>query len=186
LVAADDDFTLSLDRVRVHGNTSHQIFAGGVRFRATVTNSVLEEVGFALSTTDGNSPGSSVTVAFSTIVYPTFTLDLGCGAAPNLAVRYENSIIAALRMEDAIGGATAGCVFLNTLLSRQAAPPSGTFVGDPKFVDSQNLDFHLVPTSPAVDTAVPSAVGLDPVIDFEGRPRPQGNGIDVGAFERAP
>ena len=50
------------------------------------------------------------------------------------------------------------------------------------FVDAAKLDFHLQAGSPiAID-----AGGADkaPATDFDGIPRPQGAGIDVGAFER--
>jgi hypothetical protein len=51
---------------------------------------------------------------------------------------------------------------------------------DPKFVDIVAYDFHLQPTSPAIDAGV--ALDLVPD-DFDGIPRPQGAGYDVGAFE---
>ena len=42
-------------------------------------------------------------------------------------------------------------------------------------------DFHLAPTSPAIDTG--TAIGA-PMEDLEGAPRPVGGGVDVGAYER--
>jgi hypothetical protein len=51
---------------------------------------------------------------------------------------------------------------------------------DPLFVDGENGNYHLQATSPARDKG--SADGA-PAVDFDGTPRPQGAGIDMGAFE---
>ena len=50
----------------------------------------------------------------------------------------------------------------------------------PAFVDPAAADFHLLESSPAVDSA--SADGA-PAFDFDGGARPQGEGFDIGAFE---
>jgi len=52
--------------------------------------------------------------------------------------------------------------------------------GDPQFIDAPGADFHIARTSPAVDSA--SAEGAPPA-DYDGTPRPQGAGFDIGAFE---
>src|SRR4030042_1023388 len=60
----------------------------------------------------------------------------------------------------------------------QARFPNERFI-DPKLVDPANGDLHLQSTSPAIDTGVNLALNHD----FEGNPRPNGAGYDIGAFE---
>ena len=53
--------------------------------------------------------------------------------------------------------------------------------GDPMFVNPSRADFHLQEGSPAIDNG--SSVDA-PNDDFNGNPRPQGDGYDIGAYER--
>jgi parallel beta-helix repeat protein len=52
--------------------------------------------------------------------------------------------------------------------------------GDPVFADAAAADYHLQPGSPAIDNG--SSTGA-PDEDYDGAPRPQGTGHDIGAFE---
>jgi len=52
---------------------------------------------------------------------------------------------------------------------------------DPGFVDPGNGNFHLRAGSPAIDTGRASGA---PARDRDGGARPQGNGYDIGAYER--
>ncbi|MBN1756453.1 T9SS type A sorting domain-containing protein [bacterium] len=51
------------------------------------------------------------------------------------------------------------------------------------FEDAEGNDFHLPPTSPAIDRG--TSLGAPP-IDFDNMPRPYGGGYDIGAFEYNP
>ncbi len=56
----------------------------------------------------------------------------------------------------------------------------GNLDAGPLFVDSDNLDFHLLATSPAIDAGDPNQA---PETDYDGNLRPAGAGADMGAYE---
>lgn len=56
----------------------------------------------------------------------------------------------------------------------------GNFHGDPLFVDPENLNFHLKTNSPCIYAGTSTHA---PEMDFDGSPRPQGHGYDIGAYE---
>lgn len=64
-------------------------------------------------------------------------------------------------------------------LVMKTGKPAGNLAVAPQFVSS--TDFHLKPTSPAVDTG---SATFAPATDFDGVRRPQGSAPDRGAFER--
>ncbi|MBX3156387.1 MAG: hypothetical protein KF773_10340 [Deltaproteobacteria bacterium] len=127
-------------------------------------------------------------LSHTTLVYPGNTaIEDVCSKArvAGMLVLVENSILRAGAGDALVNPLPNGaCTFSNTLLSQQASPPPGTFVGDPKFVDFGNHDYHLQAGSPAVDVGVPGMLTTDH--DFDGTPRPQGAKPDLGAFELAP
>jgi len=57
---------------------------------------------------------------------------------------------------------------------------TGNISVNPMFVDAFNGDYHLQDNAPCVDSGTP--VGA-PSTDIEGNPRPQGFGVDMGAYE---
>jgi hypothetical protein len=56
---------------------------------------------------------------------------------------------------------------------------SESIFADPRLVAPALRDMHLLSDSPAIDAGRSGA----PVIDFDGRPRPNGSAPDIGAFE---
>jgi len=54
---------------------------------------------------------------------------------------------------------------------------------DPRFVDADSFDFHLKARSPAIDAG---SADHAPKTDFEGKRRPQGGKVDIGAYEFPP
>ena len=53
-------------------------------------------------------------------------------------------------------------------------------VKNPRFIDPENGDFRLEMDSPAIDQGL---TNLAPAFDIDGTARPQGAGIDIGAYE---
>jgi len=61
------------------------------------------------------------------------------------------------------------------------APFSASVDADPLFIDIANANLHVQPSSPAVDAGTNTGV----TSDYDGVPRPQGSGYDIGAYESA-
>jgi len=76
------------------------------------------------------------------------------------------------------------CTYDYNLIIGNSVISGGTnIMGDPKFKDVANNDFHLTPGSPAIDAANPANLVTR---DFGGMMRPQGARSDIGAFEYVP
>ncbi len=56
----------------------------------------------------------------------------------------------------------------------------GNLNQDPLIIGGTPFDFHLLPDSPCIDAGSTESA---PDIDLDGRARPNGSGIDIGAFE---
>lgn len=75
----------------------------------------------------------------------------------------------------------------NNVYRSDGQPPEGTpsphdlWDVDPLFIDPASDDFHLQSASTCIDAG--DDLGSQVPDDFEGNPRPQGDGYDIGAFE---
>ncbi|MCD6365038.1 MAG: right-handed parallel beta-helix repeat-containing protein [Planctomycetes bacterium] len=73
-------------------------------------------------------------------------------------------------------------IFTDSVLPPECSDPSNMFVGPEDFVNAAAHDYHLLAGSAAVDAGADlTAEGV--LFDFDGVPRPQGDGYDVGAYE---
>ncbi|MBI3951138.1 MAG: right-handed parallel beta-helix repeat-containing protein [Acidobacteria bacterium] len=74
----------------------------------------------------------------------------------------------------------------NCLLDRDSlnlVGRNGNIMGDPRFVNPLDGDYHLGAGSPAIDAGDSMAPGL-PATDLDGNPRIVGSAVDIGAYER--
>jgi parallel beta-helix repeat protein len=85
------------------------------------------------------------------------------------------------------GMAPVDCVVRNNLATAFANAPEvreekNLLIQNPAelFIDAKNFDLHLLPDAPAIDAG--SKLNA-PTLDRDRIPRPQGNGIDIGAYE---
>jgi hypothetical protein len=88
-----------------------------------------------------------------------------------------------IRVESGASGLDIG---FNSISKSDGVAPVGSpystdlWMVSPQFVSLANGDFHLLPTSPLVDSG--STLAIVPV-DFDGVTRPQGPRFDIGAYE---
>jgi len=177
ILATRNDSTVKADAFYVHSVGTDLVVAGS-RVSVDVTNSVFDNVRLAGFISDTAAPGSSLSVAFTTFFLAGTTNFCSGTPSPYFAQKFENTIFSIQGTGDVFSSATA-CTFVSSLLSRQASPPTGAIVADPKFVDLAARNFHLSGSSPAIDAA--SSISTDH--DIEGTPRPQGAKADLGAYE---
>jgi len=73
------------------------------------------------------------------------------------------------------------CVYMSDGRNPAGSPwPHDLWKVNPLFVNPASGDFHLQPNSPAIDAGVAVTIVTD---DYDGNPRPQGAGYDIGAYE---
>ncbi|MBL0212409.1 MAG: hypothetical protein IPQ07_00735 [Myxococcales bacterium] len=170
---------------RVHATAaSIGTFGGfGSRINVTVTNSLLENSSLLFFTQDSVGPGSLIAFGSNTLVLTAGGLD--CGAVAFRTQYFDNNIIFSRSAGDVANG--PGCMLRYNVLSPQATAAAPTNkLADPQFVNDASGDYHVMPTSPAIDAAM--ATGSFPGFsaDLDGIVRPQGANADIGAFERTP
>ncbi len=183
ILATRSDATFKANGFYVRSTAISALIITGSRVTVDVVNSVFDSADIAGFLSDTGPPGTSIKFAYTTFLFG-FTADTICnGTDPSvIKVAFENSILAVKGAGD-VFASLDGCTFASTLLTRQASPPSGVIIADPKFVDLAARDFHLSSGSPAIDAAIGSST---PDHDLEGTPRPQGIAPDLGAYEFRP
>lgn len=142
----------------------------------SLVNNVIADNGRGLELTGGRVLAVNNTVALNTL-----PSHLSPPVSPTRRFIFRNNIIHELAEPPQLQN-PAGLDLANNLFEpalRGAVDRQG-LTGDPRFVDLATWDLRLRPDSPAVDRGL--AVGAPPV-DHAGRARPQGAGVDLGAFE---
>ncbi|MGN6107206.1 MAG: choice-of-anchor Q domain-containing protein [Kofleriaceae bacterium] len=141
---------------------------------STLTNNLITGTGVRLFSATG-------TMSFNTIADTTLPSGsaraVECGtAAPNRPELFSNIIWVPNGTTDLMISACRNRDNLIGPIEQPGGGGGGNFNMDPQFVGPGN--YHLRPTSPAVDKA-----STGPAIDRDGEPRPQGVGWDLGADE---
>jgi hypothetical protein len=189
-ISLHDSATLLADRVYVRAlfPNSNGFVTFGSNIKANVQNSVFEQL--VLNTFIGGATSPNVDLVFANTTFVDSGDQQYCSNArpanlTNFRVLFENSVLHALNPSiDVLRTPTNLCTFANTLLTKQAAPPPGSIVGDAKFVDAPQRDYHLQLGSAAIDVGMAGILTTDH--DFDGTARPQGLKPDLGAFEFKP
>jgi parallel beta-helix repeat protein len=103
-------------------------------------------------------------------------------SAGNTGNKIQNSIITGLDSLESSPLNGHVNISYSLLWNNSFAAPSGSGIisANPLFVNATNHNFHLQPTSPAIDNG--TSVNA-PNIDYDNNPRPQGLGYDIGAYE---
>ncbi len=128
------------------------------------------------------------------------TDQVGCGKPSSRNLIVNNTIIEPRAAGIRITDDAAKNVIFNNIVFSGVSPPIADEVGKslvdkdsnlmlrsiPKnlFVDPAANNYHLTPKSPAIDVGKKTFQKMEaPGTDFGGTKRPQGNGIDLGAYE---
>jgi len=143
----------------------------------------------------GQDPISNITIVNNTLVHLNGTGHYGISldnitnaiVKNNLFIDYGDRYNSYVNIS---GNSTNIVIGNNAVYKRDGiAPMGGPYPGDiwmqnPKVTNLTGLDFHLTPSSPLIDHG--SNVGNLVVDDFDGNPRPEGRGYDIGPYEHPP
>jgi len=156
---------LSADRLNFHGGFE------ALRSSGTATISITNMLVTGMSGSGIDISQATGSISASTIADSNLAGITGCSSSMKL----DSDIV----WTPAYGTPVEGtCVVAATIAGPQGSVGSHS---DPLFVDETHRDYHLRPTSPAIDV-----IGSGPATDLDGTVRPQGARFDAGAFEYKP
>jgi hypothetical protein len=150
-----------------------------IRNNLILRNSNLSEYQGAIRLNGGSSGNSFITynTFVGNMVNQNYIGIIGCGGA----VLSSNIIWGNMYPMPSPDQTIIGCDEVrNNLSDSSLEDRPQNYLADPLFVSSSGDDYHLMPGSPALDLGEPDLANL---LDYEGNPRPQGGGPDIGALE---
>jgi hypothetical protein len=179
--------TLKVANSKLMGNVGGGVSASSSDFEL-VNNIIVKNGGLASIfggvLIDGNPPSgpSGATFEFNTVSGNGAQAGSASGVLCSLVgtpLVFENSIVYG---NVGVDGQVSGvkCAWAYSDVGPQPATGTGTINNDPQFVDEASNNYHLKPTSPAIDAADPAA-SVD--VDIDGEMRPAGGRSDMGADE---
>ena len=131
----------------------------------------------------GEGEGVNIWLGNLTAAHWTLSNNDGYGlVASNGYVYLINTIVTSHTVAGIFGDvvrADTSLFYANGSNCSSGASCTGNLVGDPRFYDPENSDYHIMVGSAAKDTGRPSNVR----VDFDGDRRPIGVGPDIGADE---
>lgn len=168
----------------------------GARFignRASLGGAVAQSAGSVLvtnalfarnkATGNGNAmylnANAGITIRYTTVASPTLAsgsaiVVLGTTVVSNTIVMNQGTGIQRLSLT---ASEDYNLFFGNILNTANLVSGGGhSLTANPAFVDIANDEYHLTPASAALDLGVSAGI----TVDFEGDPRPQGGGFDIG------
>ena len=122
---------------------------------------------------------SSAVFLHCTFAWNTATSHAGVTEGGGPAIQFTNCIFWG-NSPDEIREGAAGRPIVRYSLVRGGCPGEGNVDANPLFLDMEGGDFRLNVSSPCLDSGTPDGA---PATDFDGVARPQGSGIDMGAYE---
>ncbi len=198
------DTSALINNVRIHHNVIHHIHLDGIVFHANSGTGLQAYDNVVYHTADPNMRGTSSdpggsggcirfasSSAVASVFNNTFADCAADGDQDSGGIRFDSWSQVTLRnnLVNTTGRyvTTPGSnvTSSNNLWFGAGTAPSfdtTSLNANPVFADEANNDYHLMPTSPAIN-AGSSAVSSIVMDDFDGNGRPTGSGYDVGAFE---
>lgn len=179
--------SVSIQRSTISGNLGGGIDIGGADFDIVnnyiVNNGQADVSDFGGVTISNSNASSSQRLDFNTIarnhsrISVTTASGLICSTVTALVTK-NNIIYDDTSPAEPI---RSDCEIRYSLIEADASVTgSNNLTDNPMFLDTNNANYHIQPSSPAVNAADPAAT-LD--IDFDGDSRPMGSARDIGADE---
>ena len=179
-------YKLELTGTQFIGNAAK--VGGGLAIRCCNTSRIVNAL-FAANQSDSNRgldiyvEDATLSLLHTTIASPTVASGSAVYGSNGGSVYLTNTLVASHTI--GIDASAITAADWNTLFDNVEMPYSGTvtsvgaITGTSGFVDPAANDYHLSPSSAAVDAGINAGVA----VDFDGHARPQGGGSDVGYDE---